>query len=467
MEGISNDRPIVLSFSLIENQITIEDGEFAGKEYYVVPSIMLVEGAFTPAVSGHEEPAALYFAGEDISTSLHSWNGRPVSLYHPFGSSSCNVPAVMDVQGVGYVFNVRYDEPEKKLRADIWIEKDRGQFIVDKIAKGDKIELSVGAFGDIIEEHGEHNGIAYDQRMTNIIGDHLAILPDVKGACSWEDGCGIRMQNVEQNCSSCDPTTFAKRTIARRPSYSGVESISLEGVCESLGSYLKGYYKATGSAKIEGDSDVSNLTSKAKTWISSKTLLGNPKVDIADDLIFFPVVNPLTNKLNEGALRAVLSGRGAQAKIPSGARESARQMAERLLKSEFGKKETKMEEKVLETTEASGCAEEKVQEMKPVTMQEFLDNAPEELRGTIADAMREREEQRGVLIKAINAYEDVNFCTKFLAMASTGDLKGIATIVEAASKKEEKVAVAAVDYSLQSSVETETEKRCDAPALTF
>jgi hypothetical protein len=47
-------------------------------------------------------------------------------------------------------------------------------------------------------------------------------------------------------------------------------------------------------------------------------------------------VNPDTDKLNGGALRAVLGGRGAQANIPRAALDSARSVARRLLDDEYG-----------------------------------------------------------------------------------------------------------------------------------
>ena len=345
-----------------------------------------------------------------------------------------------------------YDQVENKLRADIWLDKDRGEFIVDKIRQGDKIELSVGAYGDIVNEKGVSNGINYSQKMTNIVGDHLAVLPDVPGACSWSDGCGIRMSKEE--------IMTAIRSIARKPSYLSSESTSRGNVDKDLQKYINAYYEHNRADKPKDlPSDVSDLPSSVKSWIASKTLLGDALAKTADDLIFFPVVNPSTNKLNEGALRAVLSGRGAQAKISEGARSSAQKMAERLLKSEFAKKETKMEEKSVKV-EVKACEEVKKEEPNiPVTMQDVLATAPKELRGAIADAMREREEQRS----AINACDKVKFCSKFLERTETKELKAIASLVDEASK--EKAVERKVDYSLQAGMEVSEKKRCVAPSL--
>ena len=138
-------------------------------------------------------------------------------------------------------------------------------------------------------------------------------------------------------------------------------------------------------------------------------------------------------------------------------------MAKKLLNSEFGKKESNIEEKVKKAEVSASEVKEEVVVEKPVTMQDVLATAPKELRGAIADAMREREEQRNTLIAAINGCDKVKFCAKFLDKTETKELKAIASLVDAAKK--EKVAVSNVDYSMQSGIEAADKKRCGAPSL--
>jgi hypothetical protein len=119
---------------------------------------------------------------------------------------------------------------------------------------------------------------------------------------------------------------------ARTPDYSGTETSSWGSVDKSLGAYATACTHAMGS---ECSGAVGSMSSEQKHWIASKSLLGDPAASTASDLIFFPVVNPRTNKLNEGALHAVISGRGAQAKIPDSAKTSAQNKARSLLAKEF------------------------------------------------------------------------------------------------------------------------------------
>jgi hypothetical protein len=47
-------------------------------------------------------------------------------------------------------------------------------------------------FTDEERTQGEWNGETYEAVASNYVPDHLALLPGERGACSWEDGCGVR-----------------------------------------------------------------------------------------------------------------------------------------------------------------------------------------------------------------------------------------------------------------------------------
>jgi hypothetical protein len=165
-----------------------------GKQHTVLPATMMVEGSYYPFVETVETPASLHFSGYDLKQSVNTWNGRPVAVNHPDAQSTCNSPDTFNKQWIGYVFNARYDEDGKSLKADLWIDNDRGKAITNRVECGQQIDVSIGAFGDLTPPAKQvHTEVAdYDFKMTNIVGDHLAVLPDGVGACSWKDGCGIR-----------------------------------------------------------------------------------------------------------------------------------------------------------------------------------------------------------------------------------------------------------------------------------
>jgi hypothetical protein len=121
---------------------------------------------------------------------------------------------------------------------------------------------------------------------------------------------------------------------ARTPNYDGTEST--EWNKPSFEQCLAGYYRHTDAEKPdENYTSVDDLPAEVKRWIAGLSLLGDPGAETFNDLVFFPVVNPSTNRLNENALRAVLGGRGSQADIPQNAKESAQNRARSLLEDEF------------------------------------------------------------------------------------------------------------------------------------
>jgi hypothetical protein len=107
-------------------------------------------------------------------------------------------------------------------------------------------------------------------------------------------------------------------------------------VKKTFAAFRDAYYEAHGGAPDEPVSRIQDAPAAMRRWIASKTLLGDPDADNERDILFFPVVNPNTGKLNEGALKAVLGGRGAQANIPDEAKTSAQKKARSLLEKEFG-----------------------------------------------------------------------------------------------------------------------------------
>lgn len=168
----------------------IQTKSMLGRTYSVMPAVIMVEGSYCPAVEDKCERTTIYFDGDDLEASVRTWNGKPVSINHPNGQETCNCPETYDKQWVGNVFNVTYDPSSKSLKADLWIDTDRGSFIADRVINGDQIDVSIGAIGELLPSTKLSGD--YDFKMTNIVGDHLAILPDGTGACNWEDGCGIR-----------------------------------------------------------------------------------------------------------------------------------------------------------------------------------------------------------------------------------------------------------------------------------
>ncbi|MHA1809351.1 MAG: hypothetical protein ACTSYH_03460 [Candidatus Heimdallarchaeaceae archaeon] len=307
-----------------------------GKEHLVVPVVMLVEGVHN----------GLFYSAEELSKFPESWNGRPAPVLHPYTENgepiSANYPSIVESQKVGVLYNTHFDWEGKKLKSEVWIDLQKAEkvdkSILDHIYANKNLEVSTGLWTEKDGISGIWNGEKYTSSVFNFRPDHLALLPGLTGACSWKDGCGIRANENKKEGKENKSVKLDKniRTKARTPKYDGTETVSWAGVSKTFESYRDAYYEHTKVEKPDDvPSDVSDAPSEMKSWIASKTLLGDAQSDMAEDLIFFPVVNPKTNKLNEGALRAVISGRGAQADISEEVKKSAQDKARSLLNKEF------------------------------------------------------------------------------------------------------------------------------------
>lgn len=295
--------------------------QFDGKEHLVAPVVLLVEGVHTG--SG----GALFYPAEELAKFAAAWNGIPIPVNHPQENGeyvSANTPKLLEDYSVGRLFGVNFDDAKKRLVGEVWIDINKAKksfpAILDTIQKGGQLEVSTGVFTDDDGTPGQWNGEDYTATVSHFRPDHLALLPGGKGACSWADGCGLRA-NV--------------RGTARTPSFDGTESTSWADVTKTFAAYRDAYYASHGGKPDEVAGTVAAAPSAMKTWIASKTLLGEGSADKERDLLFFPVVNPKTGKLNEGALRAVLGGRGVQADIPDAAKTSAQNKARSLLNKHF------------------------------------------------------------------------------------------------------------------------------------
>lgn len=185
---------------------------FEDREHLVVPVIALVEGV----VFAMNASAAEYVDASELNAA--GWDGRPVFVGHPMKNGravSGNTPDVLESKRVGTVFSTKV--ASKKLKMEAWIDKARAAEIdpdlLDRVANGDPIEISVGIFCETDDTTGEYNGKKFKGAWHNIVPDHLALLPaGHKGACSIDMGCGVRAAQ-EQSMSEPKKPSFLSRIL--------------------------------------------------------------------------------------------------------------------------------------------------------------------------------------------------------------------------------------------------------------
>lgn len=162
-----------------------------GKQYLVAPLSMIVPGV----LPGSRGP--LYYPPEEIANNFDAWNGMPIVVYHPTKDGrpiSARDPEVLEKQGIGMVLKAKVNN---KLTAEGWFDIEAmtkvDARVLQSLMRGEAIELSTGLYTDNeVAQNGAHyNGKSYTHIARNYRPDHLAILPDQKGACSISDGCGV------------------------------------------------------------------------------------------------------------------------------------------------------------------------------------------------------------------------------------------------------------------------------------
>jgi hypothetical protein len=145
---------------------------------------MMVEGVH------HGSFGPIYWPAHVLAQSARKWNGVPVTIDHPkdFDGNHVSIHATDGTAIIGTVQSARYDSGKKAMKAEIQIPANHPRRSeIEQIR-----EVSVGVFSDETYTPGSFNGEDYIACAIRQDPDHLALLPDVKGACSWEDGCGIR-----------------------------------------------------------------------------------------------------------------------------------------------------------------------------------------------------------------------------------------------------------------------------------
>ncbi len=177
----------------------VRNDTMMGKTYTVVPMVMMVEGV----LAGNCGPIMYPF--KEMASVPQIWNSKPVVVYHPESEdaygSACT-PEELTARSIGTIMNTAAVPGGKnKLTAEAWLDPDRIDLVDNRIAEAIKnktmMELSTGLYMDVEDTPGTFNEVEYDGIASNFRPDHLALLPDITGASSIEDGAGFIRVNMK------------------------------------------------------------------------------------------------------------------------------------------------------------------------------------------------------------------------------------------------------------------------------
>jgi len=190
-------RKVSINFNVSEVSKSTRTETINGREFIVAP------GKIMPVASVMNRVMYPDYATFD---SLNQWNGRPLTLSHPIkdvgdNSISANNPITFQSQVIGTVFNASIKDSFVHAELYIDVEKtktlENGVEFLEKLNDGVNFDVSTGMSVNAFSEISSFNNQEYDEYVTSFTPDHLAILLNERGACSWNDGAGMPRTNAD------------------------------------------------------------------------------------------------------------------------------------------------------------------------------------------------------------------------------------------------------------------------------
>ena len=465
---------IVSNFKAITRNDTME-----GRDYLVVPMVMLTEGVH----SGSE--GALYYPAEELAKIPAIWNHKPVVVYHPNGSAC--TPDVLSNRKIGVIMNTIFEDG--KLKAEAWLEVSRiaivDNRIMEAIDNNQMLELSTGLFTDNENVEGDWNGEHYNAIARNYRPDHLAVLPDQKGACAIEDGAGFLRLNKAGDAllfslSSSDKQREYLNSCNLLPRLSKLieNEISFDDTRQRLYSIIQEKFSKE-DVWIENVFDTyliyerdGKLYKQEYEEKDNKLSFKGLPVEVTKQINYEPINNAeRIIQMNKTELVNALIANEATEYMEDD-RESLMAMNEKTLakltpvekkaekKEVIENKETKVEKKEVIDNKEEVIVEKK--EEKPMTAKAYIANAPSEIQEVLTNGLDSFNAEKKRLVNTIVANKKSAFTEEELNAMNLNSLKKLAQI--AAPEKQPRYDAQGDSLDL---VDNTEEEPMDVPTMTF
>lgn len=448
MLTIANEADTMVANGGAKNEV------LAGRQYRVAKVKMIV-----PGVLAGSKGALLYTANE-IKRSVQAWNAIPIVVDHPKVNGkhiSARTPEVINASGVGYIFKARIEKDV--LVADAWIDMERIRDVspdaARRIERGETIEVSTGLGTDVEHQRGTHNGTEYTAIAKNYAPDHLAILPDSKGACSISDGCGLSVNELAKLVEEYD-TSGSSVPFSQWYAEMGANEereITIHGGCRCKGTCndCSGLNENESETRTEAMTFSKEQRSEVISRIASKKGIAKATLEAFDDNTLVGICNameePSKDEEKKPAKEPVNEDEEELGNYDKDMQEKIKNMAEKMAKNMFEKmKKDKAENEVEVEIKAEKDDEEEMTEEE--TANKWLKAAPEEIRKIVENARAVEQAEREELIQKIVANSEIE--PRVLQGKATDDLRLFASLVKGPAKQVYSYAGAASPATLNS-----------------
>ena len=291
-----------------------------GRDHYVVPTVMMVEGV-------HNGSAGAGFYSADVMRKVDiAWNSKPIVLGHPKSPQGDPLLAssadVLNEFQVGILCNTSTGEDCRQV-SEAWLDKSlletKDPALATSVANGEIVEVSTGYYLEADMTQGVWNSENYAWKACNLQPDHFAILPaGVSGACSVSDGAGL-CRNEEGKGADESTAQGVENQKLQIP-----DGISLDGVTEAVAREIYSRYpdnETTGTytyvvevfptyAIFRTSGDLFSIT-----WAldaDGKVSLGMTATPVKKEVTYTPIGNSaMTKEQKVAAIIAANKGFGA------------------------------------------------------------------------------------------------------------------------------------------------------------
>lgn len=430
-ERVASTEQRAIAYSVQAQTDMIRYEKLQGEEYMVVPIVALVEGILTPGNSSLKELALASEFGQAPVT----WNGRPITLNHPkrAGSyvSASQTPQIFGEEQLGFIFNSKIED--KKLKVEAWINtkrvNDAGDTVVkeiDRLKNGEIVEVSTGLFTALEEAPGVYMGEHYDVIWRSPIPDHLAILQTgTIGACSVADGCGANRVNElvsRANCADkkdcgCGCSHKEEHEMPKEDNHvltaeEKVMKAAIEGF-KSLSEKFGDTFKLVGNSAVLSDTDTRAALFSALEMEDDNCWWNDIVAVYADNFIYMrnwdgKFLQRTYSISSDGTV--VLGSEKVQVR-PETTFVPVKVMEETTMTATPKVNESEADPK--DPTLPAGTPDPKLPEGTPapttnaapkvLSTEEYLAQAPVEIRESLQDALRLQADRRAELIQGIKA----------------------------------------------------------------
>lgn len=419
-----------------------------GDTCLVVPATMLVEGVHNGSLG------PLYYPAAENIKAPSLWDHKPIVVYHPEGAdgkpvSACT-PTVLNTRKVGVMLNTS-GTADGKLKTECWFYENRlksvDKRVFDAINNNAPTELSTGLGLDLEPVSGKWNDEPYTGIARNHVPDHLAILPDKVGACSLADGAGLLVNSAKEPESV--QRVFGRSAVeALKPigvsvvgnamSFSDISRSVIDLLAAKFGE--KGKYWDGWIAELFPDAVVfynedNKLYKISYTAGDTGVKLSGTAVQVRRTVEYVPVTTAANSERKKMAFDRkshidTLIANG----FPEDQRDELNKLPDRLLELiKAGEKKADEPPPVVNVEKKDPPVPVTKEGPKPMTVDEYLNAAPVEVKAVIANALKAEAEQKSKLVKQVTNAKTNVFTEAWLAQRTVEELQNLVALTGAAA----------------------------------